>query len=68
MSKSKYSESDTRGFIDRVNHPIPAEGDTVKAEDYPALPPPPPSAPIAYPVTPFGDMATTDGLEDLTGK
>lgn len=66
MSGNRYSEGETQGFIDRVNHPIPAEGDTMTAGDYPPLSPPPPSTYIAYPITPFGDMATTDGLADLT--
>lgn len=62
---SKYSQKDVEGFVNRVNHPIPAEGDTVAQEDYPPLAPAAPSTPIAYPATPFGDMATTDALDDL---
>ena len=49
----------TEAFFNRVEHPLTAETDTAPSEHTPTA--------IATPVTFCGELATADGLADLTG-
>jgi hypothetical protein len=48
----------TEAFLNRIAHPITAENDAGPSDYQPTL--------IATPVTFCGELATTDGLQDLT--